>query len=54
MMGLIPQQTISVFGRLGLPLSKDIGLEARGNSLTLISIMEEGERSVGLSLMQVP
>lgn len=55
MMEVIPQQTIFVFGRLGLHLSKDNGPAARGNSLiTFISITEEGERSVGLRLMWVP
>lgn len=43
---------IFVFNRLGLPPSKDSGPEARVNHLTFMSIMEEGDRSVGLSLVQ--
>lgn len=52
MMELMPGQTIFVFSRLSFPLSKDNGPEAKGNSQIFIFFMEEGERSIGLSLVQ--
>lgn len=45
------EQVIFVFSTLDLPFLKGNEPEARGNSLTFVSIMEEGERRVGLGLV---